>query len=338
MRFCLLARVNDLHFENEELEEVKKADLASKGDFSFALSLLSAPHCHPGHQVCATSYDSESTCLSKYPTTAPDNIASLRQRGCRVEFGIDAGSPEALLKLTARLTARWSKVVFNFPHVGQGHKDEGRNVLANQALLIRFLVAAAPCLSRGDAPRYVTGGSGVGKGKEREGSVSSVEEEANDDELDEMSLGDEEEEEEDQGQMPPKKEAKVGLVTPSRAGSVLITLRNCPPYTKWDVGMLAKQLVLVCEPTIRSAPALPKGQHPPSQAQLQAVRELASSEKGFKVWRSFAFDKTLWKGYEHRRTLGWKPSWQDVTQKGLSGREEDDLGQQECRTWELGLQ
>lgn len=248
-------------------------------------------------------------------------------------------------------------MVFNFPHVGMGHKDEGRNVLANQALLIRFLVAVAPCLSRGEVPRYATGAGGAGtKARaEREESVSDVEEEGvTDDDLDDVSLLDEKEGrevDEEGAEKKMKKPAspsaankapkKLDLVTPSnRAGSVLITLRNCSPYTKWDVGMLAKQLTLVCEATIRSAPALPKGQHAPSPAQLATVRDLAASGKGFRVWRSFAFDKRLYGGYEHRRTLGWKASWQDVTQKGATGKgeEQDELGRQECRTWELGLQ
>lgn len=90
--------------------------LLGEANFSFALSLVLPPHSHPAHQLCATSYDSEDVCYSKYGD-ARTNVDKLREKGVKVGFGVDAGHLEGS-KLVGK-GRRWSRVIFNFPHAGQ---------------------------------------------------------------------------------------------------------------------------------------------------------------------------------------------------------------------------
>jgi 25S rRNA (uracil2634-N3)-methyltransferase len=90
--------------------------LVGEANFSFALSLV-LEHGHPAHQILATTFDSEAVCLTKYPD-AEGNIARLRAKGVKVVCGIDAGALEKHKKVVGK-KERWSRVIFNFPHVGK---------------------------------------------------------------------------------------------------------------------------------------------------------------------------------------------------------------------------
>ncbi|KAF7337571.1 DUF2431 domain-containing protein [Mycena sanguinolenta] len=75
-------------------------------------------------------------------------------------------------------------------------------------------------------------------------------------------------------------------------GTILITLRNVVPYTQWDVPRLAKNPPL---PTSGSTPPNPQ----------------------YIILRSFMFNRSTWKGYEHRMTKGERAHG-----TGKTGREE----------------
>lgn len=90
--------------------------LLGEANFSFSLSLLREPHSLPVHQILATAYDSEKVTLEKYPDAA-ENIRLLKEEGVRVEFGVDAGALEKCKAVGKG--RRWSRVIFNFPHVGK---------------------------------------------------------------------------------------------------------------------------------------------------------------------------------------------------------------------------
>lgn len=238
-----------------------------------------------------------------------------------VAFQVDAGKLDDCKAVAAasgsskqRSMAAWSKVVFNFPHVGAGHKDESRNVLSNQLMLLRFLVSVAPLLSKGGAPAYASNERTV---KEREGGEASDQEEANasDDGIGEQS---------------PPPDRRV-FQTPPHAGSVLITLRNCKPYTLWDVPSLAKKLPFVYGPIASSAPSMGKGVKPPTAAQVERLL-LIGQGKAYRVWRSFRFTPELWPVYSHRRTIGWKQNRSTSDNEDIVRAEKG-----ECRTWELAL-
>ncbi|ETS61666.1 hypothetical protein PaG_04164 [Moesziomyces aphidis] len=378
--------------------------IVGEANFSFALSLLLPPRSHPPSQILATAYDSEEECYSKYPD-ARDNVAQIRRLAGRddiVLFGVDAGQLDKCKQVTgaakakakvdsnlidgadggaylgsasaAKSQRRWSKVWFGFPHVGAGHKDETRNVLANQLLLLRFLVSVAPYLTSGSLPSYAPG-SGSGP-KRRSGSDDEDEPEDEDVDDDAVDLDDTNlstaTTDADQAVVDETRariSALQSLQPPSRQGSVLITLRNAAPYTLWDVANLAKRLPQLLPVIAATAPALPKGVKKPSLKDLTAsglsvhspnnlhskAADAKSTSHGrerkyrsYHLWRSFEFDPTEWRGYQHRRTVGWI--------QGVSTGGNDDLlrsrsahraeegnvraskaGAGECRTWEFGL-
>lgn len=258
-------------------------------------------------------------------------IRRIAARDDIVLFGIDAGdllAHKAVRLASAALNAQsspasWSKIVFNFPHVGAGHKDERRNVMANQLLILRFLISAAPLLSHGELPRYVQSGTMKRERKLDDGDEDEDEDEAsNNDEDTSLEAG--------MSDADRPKSAHTAR-TPARKGSVLITLRNCKPYTLWDVPSLAKRMPSVWQAIMQGAPSPAKGQKMPNAADVDAVVRLGGGH-AYRVWRSFAFDPYEWQGYAHRHTIGWRD--------GLSKADNEDIlrsEQGECRTWQLGL-
>ncbi|CCM03661.1 uncharacterized protein FIBRA_05805 [Fibroporia radiculosa] len=85
-------------------------------------------------------------------------------------------------------------------------------------------------------------------------------------------------------------------------GSILITLRNVAPYTLWDLPNLAKK------------------PPPPKSTQDKLYPR-------YMQLRSFAFQRSVWKGYGHRMTKGERAHGQGKTGEGG-----------EDRTWEFCLQ
>ena len=380
--------------------------IVGEANFSFTLSLLLPPRSHPPYQILATAYDSEEECFSKYPD-ARENVEKIRRIADRddiVVFGVDAGQLEKYKQVTGasktKLQAsrnlidgygdisdshssssaqkRWSKVWFGFPHVGAGHKDETRNVLANQLLILRFLISVAPFLTVGALPGYAPGGGSSNKraGSDDEDDFDDAQPTGAEtfDELDALagsSINDADQAILDDTQA--RIAALQPLQPPSRQGSVLITLRNASPYTLWDVANLAKRLPQMLPVIAQTAPALPKGVKKPNLKDLEANglstmsaanlhSRAVSQTKGFKpqrgvrkyrsyhLWRSFEFDPTEWRGYQHRRTIGWiegvsSGGNEDLLRSRSHQRGESDSGNVraskagggECRTWEFGL-
>lgn len=240
----------------------------------------------------------------------------IARRESIVVFQVDAGKLETCKEATGGInlikdhkSARWSKVVFNFPHVGAGHKDESRNILSNQLMLLRFLVSVAPLLSQGSAPVYTTSGRKAKKGSEE----SDVEEQEQ--ELEETLR------------------SHSGFQTPSFAGSVLITVRNSKPYTLWDVPMLAKRIPSVVGAISSSAPPMSKGVKGPSREQIDRLLLLGQG-KAYRVWRSFEFRPENYPLYSHRRTIGWKQGKNTSENEDITRPQQD---QGDNRTYELGL-
>ncbi|KAI9225037.1 hypothetical protein BC828DRAFT_394862 [Blastocladiella britannica] len=107
--------------------------LVGEGNFSFALGLASL--LGSGEKILATAYDSRDVVLAKYPDAAAitEDFESALEGKCL--YDVDATH---LAKCPALRGKRFSKIVFNFPHVGLGIKDQDRNVRANQQLLLGF--------------------------------------------------------------------------------------------------------------------------------------------------------------------------------------------------------
>lgn len=388
--------------------------IVGEANFSFTLSLLLPPRSHPPSQILATAYDSEQECFSKYPD-ARDNVDKIRRIAGRddvVLFGVDAGQLEKYKQVTGGSKSkssisrklsndygdssdasqstsqrRWSKVWFGFPHVGAGHKDETRNVLANQLLILRFLISVAPFLTVGTHPSYAPGSASTSRkraGSDDEDELDDPQDDGdNASDIDEILLAGPDSHEADRAILDDTQariSALRSLQPPSRQGSVLITLRNASPYTLWDVANLAKRLPQILPVIASTAPALPKGVKKPTLKDLNAnglstmspnnlhSRGSAAPKKGDKhqkhssgasswvpryrsyhLWRSFEFDPTEWRGYQHRRTIGWiegvsSSANEDLLRSRSSHRDDPEshvraskAGGGECRTWEFGL-
>lgn len=248
--------------------------LIGEGNFSFAHALvidppLSLEHL-PSSNITATAYDSEEECYDKYPD-ARSNVFILRERGAEVLFGVDGTRLEKCNTLKGR---RFDRVVFNFPHAGKGITDQDRNILSNQMLILGFLRSVVGCLAEGTIPTYNL------SRKPNRPAGGDDDDDVNDDE---------------------DIDASSPSIAQGARGTVLITLRNVPPYTNWDVPRLAKTPP---KPTSLGTPPNPN----------------------YKLLRSFAFHRKMWKGYEHRMTKGERAHGRGTTGEGG-----------EDRTWEFCL-
>lgn len=250
--------------------------LIGEGNFSFAHALvidppLSLEHLPPSN-ITATSYDSEEECYDKYPD-AKSKVDVLLERGAEVLFGVDGTRLEKCNALKKRL---FDRVVFNFPHAGKGITDQDRNILSNQMLILGFLRSVVSCLAEGTIPTR--------------NLSQKPRKPADDDDDDDDNMNDDED-----------IDAPSPSTTQGARGTVLITLRNVPPYTNWDVPRLAKT--------------------PPKPASLGTP-----PNPNYKLLRSFVFHRKMWKGYEHRMTKGERAHGRGTTGEGG-----------EDRTWEFCL-
>ncbi|KZS93320.1 hypothetical protein SISNIDRAFT_77687 [Sistotremastrum niveocremeum HHB9708] len=243
--------------------------LVGEGNFSFARSLFSHPVLRslPPENVIATAYDSEEICYEKYPD-AQEIVEGLRAKGVVVLFDIDA---TALEKYSVLKGTQWDRIVWNFPHAGKGIADQDRSILSNQVLLLGFLRSVSPFLAPGPPPSI--------RGRRKKKSDDDSDEE-------EQESGDEE------------------THTLSTRGTVLVTLRNVPPYTLWDLPKLAKS--------------------PPTSHQ---------DNPKYSILRSFQFHRESWPGYAHRMTKGFvEGTGTGADREKLSGKE---AGEDRC--WEFYL-
>ncbi|WVF67280.1 hypothetical protein IAT40_002029 [Kwoniella sp. CBS 6097] len=298
--------------------------LLGEGNFSFSHSLLLPPHNIPPYQILATAYDSQEITYRKYPD-AQRFVDTLREKGARVEFGVDAGLLEKCKAVGKG--RKWSKVVFNFPHVGAGITDQDRNILSNQTMLLRFFRSVEPLLTDGPSSFPSSSSSskssastkklkGKGKGKGNAKEIRRVNKDSGSEDEDDLNNEDEDQDEdspyilnEDGGIT---KKASWGVpnlhrqefTPPKKQGSILLTLLSCPPYTLWTVPKLATRPPHFC----------------PGTHHVQPKYELV---------RSFEFVPGLYEGYEHRRTIGWKDG------KSKGGNEEILGRKGKARTWEF---
>ncbi|KAI9229158.1 MAG: hypothetical protein DHS80DRAFT_14438 [Piptocephalis tieghemiana] len=124
--------------------------LVGEGNFSFARSLVEN-YLHTGHQVVATAFDEEDVALKKYgESEVGDNVQCLRDCEAKVLFGVDATCLEQCKELRG---ASFTRIIFNFPHVGAGIKDQARNIKANQQLISSFLSSAQAFLNMNQVGR-----------------------------------------------------------------------------------------------------------------------------------------------------------------------------------------
>ncbi|SCZ89779.1 BZ3500_MvSof-1268-A1-R1_Chr9g10590 [Microbotryum saponariae] len=269
--------------------------LVGEGNFSFAHALLLAqPPIVTPQLLYATAYDSQQTAQEKYPDLM-EHVNAIRKAGATVLFGVDATKLQACKELKEHKGA-WDRVVFNFPHVGQGITDQDRNVRANQTLVLGFFRSVAPLLRVGTSSIAAAGAKKAQTNKKGKRTRRDDSE----DEAPPIGHGDDDfdsDMEVDSAQL-----ADPALrplpPPPTTSGTVLVTLRTVSPYSLWSVQHLGTRGSLLA-PSILPKP-LPKTPQP-----------------DYLLVRSFEFDPNDWQGYEHRRTVGFK--------EGVSSEKNDDL-------------
>ena len=128
-------------FYRYKLEIMHEDKLLLIGEANFSFSLAIADRVYEG-MVC-TAYDSRQVTMEKY-AEANGNVERLEQDyEATVLFDIDC---KKLSKYPELRKQRFSKIIFNFPHVGLGIKDQDENVLANQKLITGFFNEAKQLL------------------------------------------------------------------------------------------------------------------------------------------------------------------------------------------------
>eukprot|EP00850_Spirogloea_muscicola_P022540 SM000300S11715 [mRNA] locus=s300:77264:79288:+ [translate_table: standard] len=132
--------------------------LVGEGDFSFSLAL--ARLIGSGSGLVATTLDLE----DKY-SSGRNIVDDLRATGATVLFGVDANRLGPCLHVELQLLGTTGKrkrkqgtrcvtdepfdrIVFNFPHIGCGIKDQDVNVWKNKVLVFNFFLSAVPLLHR----------------------------------------------------------------------------------------------------------------------------------------------------------------------------------------------
>ena len=115
--------------------------LLGEGNFSFSQSLVNKLLVDPS-KCTSTNYDSKEITFQKY-NDASCNVNLLMDMGVTVLFNIDCTNLKQFRK------QRFTKIIFNFPHVGLGIKNQDENILQNQILITKFFGQAKKILEIG---------------------------------------------------------------------------------------------------------------------------------------------------------------------------------------------
>ncbi|GAA5974905.1 hypothetical protein JCM5350_004495 [Sporobolomyces pararoseus] len=321
----------------------EKVLLVGEGNFSFAHSLLLPisssdstasssssktvlPLVTPSMLLC-TSFDSHKIASEKYPDLE-SHLEPLRKAGATILFDVDATKLESnkqVMEFCGRSNKKgkakassvdngweeletvtgFDKIVFNFPHVGQGITDQDRNIRANQTLLLDFYLSASNLLRNGSTHLSSTSTSTSKTSSSSRLSRSPSPPTLIDESLSLGSL--------DLSTLPPPP-------PPKTRGTILLTLRTQPPYSLWLPAHLATKPLLLL-PSIL----------PPTSLKNHKGIPRVKLQPSFKTVKSWEFEPNDWEGYEHRRTLGWdeKKSFLSNEDIRLSAKERKRLGDQE---------
>jgi 25S rRNA (uracil2634-N3)-methyltransferase len=236
------------------------------------------------------------------------------------------------------------------PVSGAGIKDQDRNILTNQHLLLTFFRSAAPFLTEGPS-RFAINKNAKVKGRpntlrklgaegvqdeededmaELEGTVVEGEDAAGSDagpqaveeddigiDIDEYLAQNSKVEDLNAKPAPVAEEETDPSAPPRTQGTILVTLKDSIPYTLWNLKALATR------------PADTLVTHP-SFAALNRNKTMGGQPR-YTVCRSFAFVPDLYPGYAHVKTRGVtapnKRDVDDVIARGTGG----------TRTWEFAL-
>lgn len=223
----------------------------------------------------------------------------------------------------------------NIDPAGAGIKDQDRNILTNQHLILAFLRSCQPLLTRGPSRQPIDHKAGKRTHKHHQAKRRGARDEGDDGSDAEAAVAyaaggpaDEVSEDEDEdAEMTSAHDAFNAAIDagaaktfhpPTKQGTVLVTLKNSKPYTLWDVHHLATR-----------PPA-----HP---VRRRAGDPTDDKQPRYRLLRSFAFDPAMWPGYEHRRTLGFKEGVSKTANLELmqGGGQDGEAAVGMCKTWEF---
>ena len=162
-------------------------------------------------------------------------LSSFSKTQTRVLYSIDAtklSTPQHLKLL--RPLGPFTKIVFNFPHVGGLSTDVNRQVRSNQELLVKFLDAAKPLLNASFNTSKKPDTTRPQKRSERYSTPPSSED-------DEAVFADEADSE----------TARHQPANGTRIPQILITLFTSHPYTLWNIRDLARHTGYIIRESFR---------------------------------------------------------------------------------------
>ncbi|EPY51157.1 ribosome biogenesis protein [Schizosaccharomyces cryophilus OY26] len=116
--------------------------LIGEGNFSFAAS-LQKHHLDDEAVLIATCYDTKADVELKYPD-ASEYIEQILQNGGEILYDVDATKLKQNKKFRNQ---KFDTILWNFPHSGKGIKDQDRNILDNQKMLLEFFKQSKEFLS-----------------------------------------------------------------------------------------------------------------------------------------------------------------------------------------------
>ncbi|PJF17680.1 hypothetical protein PSACC_02519 [Paramicrosporidium saccamoebae] len=192
------------------------------GDFGFSAALLDTL---PGSQILATVWDSESEQQRKYPDSVT-HLRRLRDAGAQVLFSLDA--TKLSQKYFGRMegVGRIVRIIFNFPHTGEGIKDRDYNIRAQQKLILGFLQSAEKMLREQEKRKmnYLTRNTVMKAAMAKDPKPRNHKD------------GDDDEEEEEDGN-----DGGQTIMQPE----IHLTCWCGDPYDSWDVKKIARSVGLV---------------------------------------------------------------------------------------------
>ena len=207
----------------------------------------------------------ESSPDTSAPITAPkaphSRSGMLSNPNRSVYYAINATKLSSTHSKLLRARSPFTKIVFNFPHVGGLSTDVNRQVRANQELLVGFFRSAIPLLASAERPVRILGARG-GNGENDDTYADE----------DEGSSSD------------PSDEDKERTVVTK--GQILVTLFEGEPYTLWNVRDLARHSGLKVIESFRFPwEAYPGYAHARTMGEITRGKDRTAEGKRKGAWR-----------------------------------------------------
>ena len=201
---------------------------------------------------------SASISAPKAPHSSSDTPSNPHRR---VYYAINATKLSSTHSKLLRACSPFTKIVFNFPHVGGLSTDVNRQVRANQELLVGFFKSATPLLASAERPVWTE--------RARGGNGENDDTQADEDEGRWSDLSYEDKER--------------SVVT---KGQILVTLFEGEPYTLWNVRDLARHSGLKVVESFRFPwEAYPGYAHARTAGEITRGKDRTAEGKRKGAWR-----------------------------------------------------